>query len=53
MEEWDARKLLRGGATDDQIVDLVRQSIAAKKPGHGMHQEDFVRPERAMYQIGG
>jgi cyclic pyranopterin phosphate synthase len=53
MEEWDARKLLRGGATDDQIVDLVRQSIAAKKPGHGMDQEDFVRPERAMYQIGG
>jgi cyclic pyranopterin phosphate synthase len=52
-EEWDARALLRGGASDGEIVDLVRRSIAAKKLGHGIDAEDFVRPERAMYQIGG
>ncbi len=52
-QEWDARALLRGGATDDQIAALVRDSIAAKKPGHGIDGDDFVKPERAMYQIGG
>ena len=52
-EEWDARALLRGGASDEQIADLVRASIAAKKPGHGIDEEGFLKPARAMYQIGG
>ena len=52
-EEWDARALLRGNGTDDEITELVRRSIAHKKPGHGIDTEGFVRPERAMYQIGG
>ncbi|HUS38681.1 MAG TPA: GTP 3',8-cyclase MoaA [Pirellulales bacterium] len=53
IEEWDARALLRSDASDQQIVDLVRSSVDAKKPGHGIDTEDFVRPVRAMYQIGG
>lgn len=52
-EEWDALALLRGGGTDEQIVELLRTSITAKKTGHGIDSPDFVRPERAMYQIGG
>ena len=52
-EEWDARAHLRGQGTDDQIVELIRSSIAAKKVGHGIDTPDFVRSERAMYQIGG
>jgi cyclic pyranopterin phosphate synthase len=56
-EEWDARALLRGDAPDEnidaQIADLVRESIAAKKPGHGIDDDDFLKPARAMYQIGG
>jgi len=51
--EWDARELLRGGGTDKQIAELVRACVAAKKPGHGMDEPDFLRPEKAMYQIGG
>jgi GTP 3',8-cyclase len=51
--EWDARALLRGGGSDDQLVELVRASIAAKKPAHGIDTPDFVKPQRAMYQIGG
>jgi cyclic pyranopterin phosphate synthase len=51
--EWDARALLRGGGSDDQIADLVRDCIWAKAPAHGIGSDDFVRPERAMYQIGG
>lgn len=52
-EEWDARALLRGGATDDELVALLHDCIAAKKPGHGIDSPEFLRPERAMYQIGG
>jgi cyclic pyranopterin phosphate synthase len=51
--EWDARALLRAGGTDDEIADLVRDSIRAKAPAHGINTEGFIRPERAMYQIGG
>jgi cyclic pyranopterin phosphate synthase len=51
--EWDARALLRGGAADAEIADLVRASIAAKKRGHGIDTPDFIKPQRAMYQIGG
>src|SRR5262249_2229230 len=36
IEEWDARPILRGGGSDDDLAALVRASIAAKKPGHGI-----------------
>ena len=51
--EWDARAVLRDGGTDEQLADLIRQCVLAKKPGHGIDSEGFVKPERAMYQIGG
>ena len=51
--EWDARALLRGDASDETIAHEILQCIAAKKPGHGIDDPNFVRPERAMYQIGG
>ncbi|MCE9544710.1 MAG: GTP 3',8-cyclase MoaA [Planctomycetia bacterium] len=53
IEEWDARALLRGGADDEQLAQLVRDSVGAKRAGHGIDNDDFVRPQRAMYQIGG
>jgi cyclic pyranopterin phosphate synthase len=51
--EWDARALLRGGGTDKELAQLVRDCVRAKKPGHGIDSADFVRPARAMYEIGG
>ena len=51
--EWDARSLLRGGASDEQMAALVQSCVAAKKAGHGIDTPQFMRPERAMYQIGG
>jgi cyclic pyranopterin phosphate synthase len=51
--EWDARALLRAGASDDELADLVRDCVLAKAPAHGIGTVDFIRPERAMYQIGG
>jgi cyclic pyranopterin phosphate synthase len=51
--EWDARAILRGGGSDHDLAQLVRDCVAAKKPGHGIDSADFHRPQRAMYQIGG
>ena len=51
--EWDARAIMRGGGSDTELSQLVRDCIAAKKTGHGIDSPDFIRPERAMYQIGG
>jgi len=52
-EEWDARQLLRSGASDDELRTLIRSSVGAKKAGHGINSDEFLRPDRAMYQIGG
>jgi cyclic pyranopterin phosphate synthase len=51
--EWDARAVLRGGGSDDELRGLVQASVAAKAAAHGISEAGFVRPERAMYQIGG
>ncbi|MBW8884335.1 MAG: GTP 3',8-cyclase MoaA, partial [Planctomycetia bacterium] len=51
--EWDARALLRGGGTDPDLAQLLRDCVRAKKPGHGIDSPGFVRPARAMYEIGG
>jgi cyclic pyranopterin phosphate synthase len=55
--EWDARALLRASApqesTDERIAALVAAAVGAKKFGHGIDTPDFVKPQRAMYQIGG
>jgi cyclic pyranopterin phosphate synthase len=66
--EWDARALLRqerlgspaeragsvsDRSLDDELAELVRDCIRAKAPAHGINTIDFVRPERAMFQIGG
>jgi cyclic pyranopterin phosphate synthase len=51
--EWDARAIMRRGGSDEELAGLVRDSIRAKKPGHGIDSADFRKPERAMYQIGG
>ncbi len=51
--EWDIRGSLRRGASEHEIAEQVRDCLAAKKPGHGIDTPEFLRPERAMYQIGG
>jgi cyclic pyranopterin phosphate synthase len=53
QEEWDARAALRRGASDEELAALIQASVGAKKAGHGINSDDFHRPTRAMYQIGG
>jgi cyclic pyranopterin phosphate synthase len=51
--EWDARAILRSQGTDDELANLIRDCVGAKAPAHGIGSVEFIRPERAMYQIGG
>jgi cyclic pyranopterin phosphate synthase len=51
--EWDVREVMRSGSDDEQLAQLVRDCVAAKKTGHGIDTPEFVKPQRAMYQIGG
>ena len=51
--EWDVRAMLRSDASDTEIEASIRQCIGAKKAGHGTDDGKFLRPEKAMYQIGG
>jgi len=53
IEEWDARAVMRAGGDDDELANLVRASIGAKRAGHGINSDEFVKPQRAMFQIGG
>jgi cyclic pyranopterin phosphate synthase len=52
-DETDLRGPLRAGASDDELADLVRSTVAAKWAGHGITTVEFRRPRRSMSQIGG
>ena len=44
---------MRSGATDAEIEALFRGAVAKKEKGHGINEPGFIKPERAMYAIGG
>ncbi len=53
-DEWDVSGALRrSDTTEDDLIAIMRSCVAAKHASHGISDEDFVPPERAMYQIGG
>ena len=51
--EWDARRVLRSGGTDEELLALLRDCVGSKRAAHGIGTDGFERPARAMYQIGG
>jgi cyclic pyranopterin phosphate synthase len=52
-DETDLRGALRSGASDAEIVAMVRRAVAGKQWGHEMHKPGFRPPERPMSAIGG
>ena len=52
-DETDLRGMLRSGADDATIADRWRAAMWGKKRGHGIDDDDFVRPMRSMGGIGG
>ncbi len=53
VEEDDVKTLLRRGASDQEIVSLIRRNVAGKWEGHEINSTRFVAPPRPMYSIGG
>ncbi len=53
IEEDDVKGLMRGGAGDEAIAELIRRNVAGKWMGHEINSAKFVPPPRPMYSIGG
>jgi cyclic pyranopterin phosphate synthase len=52
-DETTVRDLLRHGGSDEEIAQLLRDSVWAKLPGHGINDPGFLAPARSMSMIGG
>ncbi len=53
IQEHDLKSLLRGGASDPEIAELLRSIVWQKEAGHRIGKPDFVQPTRTMSCIGG
>jgi cyclic pyranopterin phosphate synthase len=51
--EWDLKTPLRDGATDEDLVALIRWAVRHKELKHKINDPGFVRASRSMSQIGG
>jgi len=52
-DELDLAAVLRGGGNDEAIDAMLRRSVEAKLPGHGINDPGFLQPARGMNAIGG
>ena len=53
QRETDLREPLRGGASDDELADVIRAAVWRKELKHRVNEPGFVAPARSMSQIGG
>ncbi len=53
LEETDLREPMRDGATDAELISLIRGAVWTKWSGHRINHPDFVQPVRSMSMIGG
>lgn len=51
--EFDLMKMMRAGASDDQVAAEIQRAVGTKWAGHQINQVTFVKPRRTMSQIGG
>jgi GTP 3',8-cyclase len=52
-KEWDLKTPLREGASEAELVDLIRFAVRHKELKHRINDPGFVRASRSMSQIGG
>jgi cyclic pyranopterin phosphate synthase len=52
-EETDLRAALRSGCDDARIAEMLKATLLAKLPGHGINEPGFLQPTRPMSAIGG
>lgn len=53
IEETDVKTALRDGSSDEQVIELIRDTVRKKWIGHEINTAKFVAPPRPMYAIGG
>ena len=54
IDEWDLRRPLRTGASDDEIAETLIEAVSHKELKHKINEgEAFQRASRSMSQIGG
>src|SRR3954453_14404964 len=51
--EWDLKEPLRRGASDAELIDLIRFAVRHKELKHKINDPGFTRASRSMSQIGG
>src|SRR4051794_23595376 len=52
-KEIDLKPILRGDASPDEIVQMMRGNVWEKWEGHEINSARFVKPVRTMHTIGG
>ena len=52
-KETDLRTPMRAGASDTELLALMKLEVVAKARGHGIDQPGFTQPDRPMSAIGG
>jgi len=53
LKEHSLKRLVRSGASDEEIAGFVQEAVWQKEPGHRINEADFVQPARTMAAIGG
>ncbi|HLJ92976.1 MAG TPA: GTP 3',8-cyclase MoaA [Gemmataceae bacterium] len=53
LDEVDVKRLLRDGASEAVLADVIRRTVAAKWEGHEINTSRFIKPLRTMHAIGG
>jgi cyclic pyranopterin phosphate synthase len=53
LNETDLRAPLRGGATDADLAQIIRDAVWRKELKHHVNEPGFIQPARTMSAIGG
>jgi cyclic pyranopterin phosphate synthase len=53
LNETDLRAVMRAGAGDDELEQVIRSAVWAKELKHHVNEPGFVQPARTMSAIGG
>jgi cyclic pyranopterin phosphate synthase len=53
LHETDLRAPMRAGASDEELIEIVRNAVWRKELKHHVNEPGYRQPERSMSQIGG
>lgn len=53
LHEHDLKSVMRQGASDEVLIQRLREIVWQKEPRHHIGEPEFVQPERTMSCIGG